>query len=93
MKKYDIDDETYAVYRDRLYRKTGETTNPRVLHLADRVRGLDCHEAYENQLLSANADGDGTIFVSHHRAGTLNIYSPSEWTDMTYEMYEEVENE
>lgn len=91
MNKYEIDGDTYVVYRDRLYRKTGETTNPRTLHLADRVRGLDCHEAYEDQLLSANVV-EGLIYVSHHRAGTLNIYSPSNWTDMTYEMYEEAEN-
>lgn len=81
---YIIDGTLYIVARDRLWRRTGQTHNPRVIALADAVGSGD------GALLTVHTDG-ATVLLQHHIAGIEERLYAGERTDWCYVTFEEVE--
>jgi hypothetical protein len=90
LNRYTIDGEEFAVFRDRLYRKTGETRNPRVIATADCVLNSECKDAWQNELLQVGYHG-ANVQLYHYRGGEVATFPASEWRETAYETFEEVE--
>lgn len=81
---YIIDGTLYLVARGKLWRRTGQTQNPRVIAQADAVGSGD------GWLLTVHTDGP-VIELQHHVAGIVDRLVACEWTDWCYVTFEEVE--
>ncbi len=81
---YIIDDDVYVVARGKLWRRTGQTHNPRTIALADAVGSGD------GELLTVHID-DGLVLLQHHIAGIEERLAPRVRTDWCYVTFEEVE--
>lgn len=80
---YRIDGEIYIVYRGQLWRRTGQTHNPRVMGQADAV-------AWNGELLRVSSDGP-TIILQHHMAGVEHRIYASQRTTWCFVTFEEVD--
>lgn len=77
---YWIDDKLYVVYRNRLWKRTGQTYNPRVVALADAV-------GWNGELLTVHTEGP-RILLQHHVAGIeLELWAGTltEWCFVTFD--------
>jgi len=83
-RSYIIDGQLYTVARGKLWRRTGQTHNPRVIALADAVGSGD------GELLTVHADGP-TVLLQHHIAGIEKRLYATERTDWCYVTYEEID--
>lgn len=81
---YIVDGEVYIVARGKLWRRTGQTRNPRVMALADAV------SSHDGELLTVHFD-DGLVLLQHHIAGIEERFDASQRTDYTHVTFEEVE--
>jgi hypothetical protein len=79
---YLIDGTIHVVFRDRLWRRTGQTHNPRVIAGADAV-------AWEGALLNVVPDGK-TVILQHHQAGIRHRIPASARTKWCFVTFEEV---
>lgn len=80
---YVIDGDIYVVFRDRLYRRTGQTRNVRALATEDAVgwKG-EIHEVVVS---------DGLVLFQHHMGGIREHLAGADWLDTTVVTFEEVE--
>lgn len=79
---YKLDGTIHVVYDDRLWRRTGQTHNPREIALSDGV-------AWEGHILTVHID-DGLIQLQHRHAGIQHELVPHERTRWCYVTFEEV---
>jgi len=84
-RSYILDDHLYMVARGKLWRRTGQTHNPRTIALADAVGGGD------GELLTVHTEGP-TVLLQHHIAGIEQRLYATERTDWCYVTFEEVES-
>lgn len=84
MNFYIIDGALYVVFRDRLWRRTGQTYNPRVIAQVDAV-------GWEGELLTVHSDGK-TIDLQHHMAGIELTLDAAERTRYCFVTFEEVDS-
>lgn len=80
---YRIDGDIHVVYDGRLWRRTGQTRNPRVIAGADAV-------GWEGELLTVHTDG-AIILLQHKHAGIEHrIYAGlrTRWCFVTFEEVE-----
>lgn len=81
---YILDGELYLVYGGRLWRRTGQTHNPRVMALADRV-------GWEGDLLSVHTDGP-IVQLQHRHAGIEHRIYAGDRTKYSFVTFEEVDS-
>lgn len=82
---YILNDEVYVVYRNCLWRRTGQTRNPRVIAQADAV-------ASDGELLTVHTDG-ALVELQHHIAGIEERLVASELIEPpSYATFEEVDS-
>lgn len=80
---YIIDGDIYVVFRDRLYRRTGQTRNARALASEDAV---GWNGAIHEVIVS-----DGEILFQHHMGGIREYFAGVDWFDTAVVTFEEVD--
>jgi hypothetical protein len=83
-RSYIIDGDLYMVARGKLWKRTGQTHNPRAIALADAAGSGD------GELLTVHTDGP-VVLLQHHIAGIEERLYATERTDWCYVTFEEMD--